>query len=86
MRFKDARHRPNGSQQSQRASPKPSTKVSQCCPKINFDDHKLFKGTTNEFLILGEYFSVVSGSPKMLSLKNFFKGAKVEDFASWRYF
>ena len=52
--------------------------------KINFDGHKPFEGTINKFLVLEEYFGVVSGSLKMLSLKSFFKGAKVEDFVSWR--
>ena len=33
-------------------------------PRIDFDDHKLFEETTNEFSILEKYFSIISGSPK----------------------
>ena len=33
-------------------------------PKIDFDDHKSFEETTNEFLTFEKYFSDVSGSPK----------------------
>ena len=32
--------------------------------RIDFDDHKLFEKTTNEFLVFREYFSDISGSPK----------------------
>ena len=30
--------------------------------RINFDDHKLFEGTTNVFSIFGDYFFDVSDS------------------------
>ena len=53
--------------------------------RIDFDGHKLFERTTNEFLILERYFSVISDSPKILSLKSSFKSVKVEDSTSWRH-
>ena len=33
-------------------------------PRIDFNDYKLFKETTNMFLIFGDYFCDVSGSPR----------------------
>ena len=33
-------------------------------PRTDFDDHKLFEETTNEFLILERFFDIVSDSPK----------------------
>ena len=33
-------------------------------PRIDFDDHKLFEETTNMFLIFGDYFYDISGSPR----------------------
>ena len=47
-------------------------------PRIDFDNHKPFEETTNEFLILERYLDVVSGSPKMLSLKNFSRVPKLK--------
>ena len=56
--------------------------VHSIAPRIDFNDQKLFKKTTNEFFIIKKYFSVISDSPKILSLKSSFKCVKVEVFAS----